>query len=288
MRGEEKAWNNKTESKIMKRAFLKLSLILASADLCRAGLVFSDTFTEVNGTALIGHTPDSGSGAWIQDGVSSVNPITINNNAISLANTGQDARSIFSSSVTAVAGQSLYLGLSLNVSAAVSGDYFLTLYANGGASDSRLYAKSTTGGFLLGLQTATTASIAYGTTVLSLNNTYQIVMRHDFINGAGNDTMGLYVNPISGEGNNSTYITVVGTGGTDPTSILGIFFRQGTTGAAPTLTVDNLTVGTSFDDVVSVPEPAAWGAVSGIGLLGLCGFSAWREHKQKHKTGMAK
>lgn len=37
-----------------------------------------------------------------------------------------------------------------------------------------------------------------------------------------------------------------------------------------------------------VPEPAAWGTVSGFGLLGICGFKAWREHRQKRRAGIVK
>src|ERR1017187_3323731 len=87
-----------------KTTFLVAWLILAGASINQAALVFSDTFTAANG-ALIGHTPDSGGAAWILDN-SAVNPIAINNNAVTLANNGQDVRSIFSSAITATAGQS--------------------------------------------------------------------------------------------------------------------------------------------------------------------------------------
>jgi MYXO-CTERM domain-containing protein len=35
-------------------------------------------------------------------------------------------------------------------------------------------------------------------------------------------------------------------------------------------------------EVDSVPEPGTWGAISGAGLLGLCGVRAWRQRRQQN------
>jgi hypothetical protein len=41
------------------------------------------------------------------------------------------------------------------------------------------------------------------------------------------------------------------------------------------------TSGTYFDNfsIAPVPEPAAWGAISGFGLLGICGLRTWRQRR---------
>jgi hypothetical protein len=268
------------KTKVLNLFFLLFSFLIVGALACHASLVFSDTFTAANGTALVGHTPDSGGGAWFNVS-SSVNPLTINNNSVSLANNGADDGSTFSSAIAANPGTSIFVGASISVSAVGSGDYFLSV-RSATAQDAQLYAKSTTGGYLLGLATSSGATTVYGSTVLNLGTQYQIVMEYDSVSGSANDTMALYVNPISGQGNNATYVTETGTGGLDPSSFTGILFRQGTAGQAPALTADNLSLGTSFDDIIPVPEPAEWGLFSGVGLFGICGLREWRLRRQKN------
>ena len=59
-----------------------------------------------------------GQGNWTITGSSVVNPIQVNNGSVALLTTGQDAYDPLSSQVALSDGQSLYIGLNLNVSAA--------------------------------------------------------------------------------------------------------------------------------------------------------------------------
>jgi hypothetical protein len=89
----------------------------------------------------------------------------------------------------------------------------------------------------------------------------------------------LYVNPTdSTEGNNLVYDTAMATSSsTDPASIGTINFRQGNSPDAPTETVDNLIVATTFME--ALPESNDWSAISSLGLLAFCGLRIWRWHQ---------
>jgi hypothetical protein len=55
----------------------------------------------------------------------------------------------------------------------------------------------------------------------------------------------------------------------------------GSTGASH---IDNFIVN---GDMIPVPEPAAWGAISGLGLLGICGLRTWRERRSGNHIAKA-
>jgi len=240
------------------------SLILSGAELGRSAITFSDDFNTANGD-LVGYN------SWAE--TSSGTAIQINNQAVALANMGQDAYRSFSSSIPGTAGTSFYVGLNVVVSAAASGDYFLHTVVTGGnisGQSARLYVQSSGSGFVLGIAPQTTG-LSYGTTVLSLNTDYRVVLRYNFVSGSGNDSMALYVDPASSvEGNNSTYATATAAGGTDPSAAGAINFRQGTAGMAPTVTADNLTIATTFAEaIVPVPELEHYALSCALGLIGI-------------------
>jgi hypothetical protein len=55
----------------------------------------------------------------------------------------------------------------------------------------------------------------------------------------------------------------------------------GSTGASH---IDNFIVN---GDMIPVPEPAAWGAISGLGLLGICGRRIWRQRRSGNHIATA-
>jgi hypothetical protein len=268
------------------KKIVTLVCLTLTAHFCEGAIVFSDNFNSDNNGNLVGDTTP-GYGTWTQTSGSSSQPIQVVNNAVALGATGQDAANTVA--IAATMGTSIYMGATISVSAANSaGDFFLYLSPSVGSStmDDRLYAKSSGAGFVFGIAPNSSTTEVYGSTVLSLNTVYQIVVEYNFVSGLHNDTMNVYINPTSGvEGNNSTYVTSTSSAtGSDLSASPngGINFRQGTSTDAPTETIDNLIVATSFNDIVPVPEPGTWGAISGAGLLGLCGVRAWRQRRQQN------
>lgn len=59
-----------------------------------------------------------------------------------------------------------------------------------------------------------------------------------------------------------------------------VYFEATLTGASGTSGVDRFD-NIQFNGTLSaVPEPATWGAISAVGLLGICGLREWRQRKQ--------
>jgi hypothetical protein len=231
--------------------------------------VLSDNFNSYpNGNLTNGTT-------WFQT-APAANPVQVNGGVVTIGNSGQDVYSPFSSPVTLADGQSIYFGITLNVSAAGTGDYFMHFTptaGNGSSFYDRLFVEATTGGYFLGLAGTSGGTTTYGTTVLSLGTSYNMVLAYNYsATTPTNSTDAIYINPSSPTvGNNTPYLLAAwGTATIDTNQIAAVNFRQGGgAAAAPTETVDNLVVSESFADVVAAPEPStlALAAMGGAACL---------------------
>jgi exonuclease III len=164
-------------------------------------------------------------------------------NAATLTTSGEDVNKAIG---TTYNSGTFYTSFLVNFSSVQStGDYFFHLGPEtiGSTYVSRIYAKSTAGGLLLGAGISGTP--AYGTEVLELNKTHLVVIKYTF---ASNDIAEIFVNPVVGGTEPATkYITA--TTGTDPLNIGTVALRQGTASSAPALTIDAIKVGTTWASV---------------------------------------
>jgi hypothetical protein len=255
----------------MKKVFYCICGLLSATVYLPAAPSYVETFTYPN-------SPLIGNDSWTITGTSVVNPIQVSSGRVPLANNGQDVNASIGAPLTLADGTSLYMGATINVSAAqTTGDYFLHV-GPGPAGNSfdfyeRVFVKSTTGGFLLGYaETSGGAVPAYGTGVLSFGQDYRVVVAYNKVAGPQNDTASVYVNPTDNlvEGNNTAYVTKGWTSTSQETNIVGtINLRQGSATAAATLVVDDLALGQSFSDVTVIPEPQSLAVLGGLGLLAL-------------------
>lgn len=233
----------------------------------RASVLFSDSFAYPDGNVVA-------QGPWVQQGTTTTTPVQLSGGQVLLGTSGQDVEAPLS---TAITSGSIYYGADIDVTAAASGDYFLHTRSTGSSFAARLYAKADpSGGYDLGLGITSAAAATYGSTALTLGQTYHVVVRYDFVSGTSNDTAALYVNPTDAldEGNDTPYVTAVQAAGTgDNSSSNNINFRQGGGNtAAPTVSVDNLIVSTDFASSAAsaapTPEPAGL-AVLAVASLGI-------------------
>jgi len=235
----------------------------------RAAALFADNF---NGYA---NGDLAGQGPWVQNGASALTPAQVLNGRVTLGSSGQDLNAPLSSPFSLVDGTSFFIGATINLSAAnATGDYFLhwSPAASSTIFISRVEARSSGTGFQLGYveTSGTGASLTWGTQVLNFGQDYRMVLAYNVVAGAVDDTANLYVDPTDNlvEGNNTAYLSDTWNSVTAETTTMGaINLRQGTLANAPTLSIDNLGVATTFAEVAAVPEPSSVSLLGGFGLL---------------------
>jgi hypothetical protein len=252
----------------MKKGIILIGCIAASAASVEAASVLTDSFTYPDGNL-------AGQGPWTQNSTTATNPIQVTGGRVVLgAAGGQDVFANFASAIPNTAGTFAYYGLTLNVSSATAtGDYFAH-FTNGLTNPTnftgRLAAQSSGTGFVLGYSESTSGGTTYGTTPLSFNTNYRVVVRYGFVEGTLNDTGAVFVaTSVEGLSESSPYVTDAFNGTTaEISSFTGFQFRQGGASSSPALTADDLSVSTTFAEAAAIPEPsAAIALISGAGML---------------------
>lgn len=218
-----------------------------------AAVLLSDDFTYTSGTL-------SGQGGWTATATAAT-PMQVSGNKVLIGTSGQDEYKAFTSgSMSVVNGNSIYSGLTIRVTAAqATGDYFFHLSNPVGTTSlfyQRLFARSSGGGFQLGMLEISGGTTTWGGGVLALNTDYRVVVGWTFVAGATNDSFKVYVDPLDYvEANNTSYLTHTWTSVTaEPTAVSAANLRQGNASNSATVTVDNLIVATTFAE--AVPEPS--------------------------------
>ncbi|RNA62766.1 hypothetical protein D1631_12885 [Chryseobacterium nematophagum] len=178
-------------------------------------------------------------------------PNTISNNIgskVSLSSSGQDVYHSFTSASLDASNPGVYSSLIVNVSQAQAiGDFFFALGASG--PNASVYIRSNGIGFSFGVG-KTAASAEYETTVRPFNTNIMLVLKYEFVTGAQNDEIKLYVNPsLASEPVTADIVTAPAI--SDVGSLTYAFLYQGNAANAPTLEVDGINVGRSWASVTS-------------------------------------
>lgn len=238
--------------KLMATALLAL-FVGASAQ--AAVTVLTDDFNSYTNGNL------SGQGGWTATAAAAT-PMQVagaSDKFVQIGTSGQDEFKAFTTAVPHTDGESIETKATVTVtSAQATGDYFLHLSNPAGTTSNfyqRTFVRSSGAGFQFGLvdTSGTGSTTTFGTTVLNLNQAYNIDIIWNFVaGGTNNDTFTFNV-----DGSSYLTHTWTSTATAEPTALAAANLRQGSATAAAGVNLDNLQVIAS-----SVPEPAALGILS--------------------------
>ncbi len=161
-----------------------------------------------------------------------------------------------STSFTAQTTGTVYYSFIMNVNTMAgvtdaNGGYFATLGSNSNTFGATLWTKRVDDGiFNLGIEvrTANAANTTYDTTALATGSTYFVVVAYTFGAVASDDTVSLWINPTIGGAQPAATITDTHTG-TDLASISNFILRQDSPTETPSMSVDELRIGTTWSEV---------------------------------------
>jgi hypothetical protein len=208
------------------------------------------------------------SNGWAQSGTSAVNPVTVvasgltytgypssGGEGVTMANTGQD---IYKTLVAPISSGDVYVSFLASVSATGTGDYFLGISPSSTQTNyyTRFFAKTSGGGYVVGVRKNNESNTGYGATVLSYNTTYLFVVKYSFNTASTTDDLiDLFVFadptlPASEPGvpEVSDYAEPLKT---DITDIGFITLRQGGGAIAPVLSLDGVRIVRNWSDLLS-------------------------------------
>lgn len=226
-----------------------------------------------------------GQNGWTQTGTTATTPIQFNSSvgAVIVGNTGQDIYKVLTTQAPKTDGTSLFARLDFKLTAVqATGDYFFNLSDPVGTTANfygRLFARSSGSGFNLGIMTfsGTGSATQWGNSVFNLNQSYTSVLAWNFVVGAANDTMALYINPNT---DNVLALTAevssnwLSTSAEPATTLSAVNLRQGSSTTAPTVNTTYISVGNTLGDVGIIPEPSS-SMLMLLGAAGLIGLRAF-------------
>lgn len=166
---------------------------------------------------------------------------------------GEDDAKLFTGPATTGSVYASFM-LQMTTPAPLPGDYFLGM-RTGTANNSRLYVRTATGGFNLGIEKNTGAGVSYAPGVYLTGTTYLIVLKYTFVAGATNDQMSLFVfssaDVVPMTEPTPTFGPITFGASADPVNLTDFYLRQaggGTTGS--TELVDGIFVNSAWDNGV--------------------------------------
>ena len=241
-----------------KRLIMMMLLLLLTSFLQQslAQNLLSESFNYASGTLLTNanwtsHATGTPS-IVVSDGNLSRSGTIGNNigNKISLASSGQDVRRAFTAIPTSTTGQAAYASMVVNVSAAqAGGDFFFSLGSSTAAQNARIYIKANGTGYSFGIG-KTAAEADYEASVRPFGVNTFIVLKYEAFTGATNDIIRLYVNPSSASEPGTAAISIAPPIA-DVSSLSVAYLFQGAAINAPTLEIDGINIGSTWNSVTS-------------------------------------
>jgi len=154
---------------------------------------------------------------------------------------------------------SVYASALVNVtSSQTTGEYFLHFGQStlGTAFKAKVFIKKATDTtFSFGVSHgANTADATYSTNTYAVGTTYLLVVKYTIVDGATNDTVHLFINPVISASEPAPSLTAADTG-TDLTDVSAFIIRQGNASNSPVVRIDGIRVTNDWAELWSGEAP---------------------------------
>ena len=213
-------------------------------------------------------TYDDGSlvpnGGWATHGRGTTGQIQVSSGAISLKMDGTVSEDV-NRSFTSVTTGNIFASFDFSVSSSIGNfgsdtEYFAHFRLTSARGRIDIAGPTGSSGFSIGLSVDDASPDVFWGSDLSFDTTYTLVMSYH----TQNDASELWIDPVD-----SYSTSITDTGGGSAQSVDKFAFRQSDSTSNETITIDNLIVGTSFNDVQAVPEPSTYALIFGGIALGV-------------------
>ncbi len=182
-------------------------------------------------------------------------------NKISFAGGGTDLGKAFTTQTSGTVFYSFIMNVTDLGALNAVGGYFAGFAQNTTTFGATIWTGLDGSGYKIGInpRTSTSTNMVWVSGTQTLDNSVFVVVSYEFVVGASNDIVNIWVNPSSSDFGSSTFpsasATVTNLTGTDLTSAVQFFIRQDSDTETPAMEMDELRVGTSWADVT--PTAAA-------------------------------
>lgn len=252
----------------MSRKILFMVVVMSLASIASAAPVLVEEFSYATGTL----TTQSGA-VWAAHSGAGTNAIQVATGSIAyagLTTSGEKATFGFTSgedvnrgtfSITGSgAGETAYCSLVVNIATAqATGDYFFHMVdgvIGGNLFRGRIFARSSGGGYNLGIRLSSGDAIQWDATVRTFNVPVFLVEKLTSVSGATNDTASLFINPALDSTEPAPDLTATASAAADDWANLDLVaIRQGTAANTATGAVDSIRVATNWADATGSVVP---------------------------------
>ncbi|KAB1228616.1 GEVED domain-containing protein [Chryseobacterium viscerum] len=248
---------NNTSPRGSLRVVWCICIVLLTFSQSKAQILFSESFNYPTGALLTANNWTALSGTGTNNITASSGNLlyagSVGNgigNKVPLLNNGQDVSRTFTNTSAPI-----YSSLIVNVSAAnTAGDFFYSIGTSAApatALGGKLFIRSNGAGFSFGVLRGTGGTPVYESVIRPFNTPIMVVLKYEIVTGTTNDAVKLYVNPSLSSEPTVADVQYSSAVGADASIFSAVALLQGTAANAPTLEVDGIAVGTTWNSVAS-------------------------------------